>query len=78
MSVHPLALSARHPEVPAGRLVAELVPPPRFDEVRFGSYVPDPARPTQRQAVKALEAFAALWHALPAAPERNAFAPSSI
>jgi cell division protein ZapE len=55
----PPALTARDPEVPAERLVAELVPPPRFDEVRFDTYVPDSGQPTQRQAVKALEAFAA-------------------
>ena len=55
----PPALSARSPRVPAERLVAELVPPPRFDAVRFDTYVPDPAQPSQRAAVKALEDFAA-------------------
>jgi cell division protein ZapE len=45
--------------VPAERLVAELVPPPRFDGVRFDTYIPDPAQPSQQQAVKALDAFAA-------------------
>ncbi|UED87077.1 cell division protein ZapE [Streptomyces profundus] len=55
----PAALSARDPEVPAGRLVAEMVPPPRFDTVRFDTYVPDPQQPSQRAAVKVLEDFAA-------------------
>ncbi|SOD63878.1 cell division protein ZapE [Streptomyces zhaozhouensis] len=54
----PPALSARSPQVPAERLVAEMVPPPRFDAVRFDTYVPDPAQPSQRAAIKALEDFA--------------------
>ncbi|MFW6692406.1 cell division protein ZapE [Streptomyces sp. MAR4 CNX-425] len=55
----PGALTGREPHVPAERLVAELVPPPRFDAVRFSTYVPDPARPSQAEAVEALAAFAA-------------------
>lgn len=54
----PVHLVDRRPAVPADRLVGELVPPPRFDRVRFESYVPDPAQPTQRAAVAALRAFA--------------------
>jgi cell division protein ZapE len=54
----PLSLCARDPHVPADRLVAEMVPPPRFDSVRFGTYHPDPGRPSQREAVQVLEAFA--------------------
>jgi cell division protein ZapE len=45
--------------VPAERLVAALVPPPRFDSVRFDTYVPDPDQPSQRQAVLRLSGFAA-------------------
>ncbi|MFF2848356.1 cell division protein ZapE [Streptomyces sp. NPDC058001] len=55
----PLSLCAREPHVPADRLVAEMVPPPRFDAVRFETYVPDPARPSQTQAVQILSGFAA-------------------
>ncbi|SFC37419.1 cell division protein ZapE [Streptomyces aidingensis] len=54
----PIALSARSPRVPVERLVAELVPPPRFDGVRFATYIPDPAQPSQREAVARLSAFA--------------------
>lgn len=36
-----------------------MVPPPRFDAVRFASYVPDPGRPSQTEAVRVLESFAA-------------------
>lgn len=54
----PAALSARAPHVPAERLVAEMVPPPRFDGVRFSTYVPDPHRPSQTEAVQVLSAFA--------------------
>jgi cell division protein ZapE len=55
----PARLVDRRPEVPAGMLVAALVPPPRFNAVRFESYVPDPAQPTQGAAVAAVRAFAA-------------------
>ncbi|MDQ0845871.1 cell division protein ZapE [Streptomyces sp. V1I6] len=55
----PLSLCAREPHVPADRLVAEMVPPPRFDSVRFETYVPDPNQPSQTEAVKVLDGFAA-------------------
>lgn len=55
----PLSLCAREPHVPADRLVAEMVPPPRFDSVRFDTYVPDPKQPSQVEAVKVLSDFAA-------------------
>ncbi|MFF7447976.1 MULTISPECIES: cell division protein ZapE [unclassified Streptomyces] len=54
----PLSLCAREPHVPADRLVAEMVPPPRFDSVRFSTYLPDPGQPSQTEAVQVLEAFA--------------------
>jgi cell division protein ZapE len=53
-----IRLSDRDPRVPRERLVAELVPPPRFAEVSFDSYRPDPAQPSQRQAVDVLRGFA--------------------
>ncbi|MEU0331962.1 cell division protein ZapE [Streptomyces sp. NPDC006193] len=55
----PLSLCAREPHVPADRLVAEMVPPPRFDSVRFSTYIPDPRQPSQSEAVRVLEGFAA-------------------
>ncbi|GAA4013796.1 cell division protein ZapE [Streptomyces plumbiresistens] len=55
----PLSLCDREPHVPADRLVAEMVPPPRFDSVRFGTYIPDPNQPSQTEAVRVLEGFAA-------------------
>ncbi len=55
----PLSLCAREPHVPADRLVAEMVPPPRFDGVRFATYIPDPNQPSQAEAVRVLEDFAA-------------------
>ncbi|BAC69919.1 cell division protein ZapE [Streptomyces avermitilis] len=54
----PLSLCARAPHVPADRLVAEMVPPPRFDSVRFATYIPDPNQPSQTEAVRVLEDFA--------------------
>lgn len=53
----PLHLVDRSPMVPAASLVAALVPPPRFDAARFGTYEPDPAQPTQAAALDALTAF---------------------
>ncbi|MDD9379566.1 cell division protein ZapE [Streptomyces sp. ZAF1911] len=55
----PQSLCAREPRVPAERLVAEMVPPPRFDSVRFDTYIPDPAQPSQPEAVTVLSGFAA-------------------
>ncbi|MEU7027847.1 cell division protein ZapE [Streptomyces sp. NPDC046275] len=54
----PLSLCSREPHVPADRLVAEMVPPPRFDAVRFDTYIPDPNQPSQIEAVKVLSDFA--------------------
>jgi cell division protein ZapE len=54
----PFALADRHPNVPPDRLVAEMVPPPRFDAVRFETYLPDPGQPSQAAAVAALRVFA--------------------
>lgn len=53
-----MRLVDRHPEVPASRLVADMVPPPRFADVRVVTYAPDPAQPTQAAAVAAVTAFA--------------------
>lgn len=47
------------PELHPEQLVAELVPPPRFDDVRFDTYRPDPVEPSQADAVAAGQAFAA-------------------
>ncbi|MBL1092206.1 MULTISPECIES: cell division protein ZapE [Streptomyces] len=54
----PAALTARAPHVPADRLVAEMVPPPRFQDARFDTYIPDPKQPSQAEAVQVLSDFA--------------------
>ncbi len=54
----PTRLSDRNPRVPRERLVAQLVPPPRFADVSFDSYRPDPAQPSQQEAVDVLRSFA--------------------
>lgn len=53
----PARLVDRAPVVPPGELVAALVPPQRFRDVRFSTYVPDPAQPSQAAAVRALVTF---------------------
>jgi cell division protein ZapE len=52
-------LTDRRPEIGAGELISALVPPPRFDGVRFGTYVPSPEEPSQAGAVERCSAFAA-------------------
>ncbi|KOV28581.1 ATPase [Streptomyces sp. XY431] len=70
----PIALTDRRPVVPAERLVAEMVPPPRFSDVSFGTYLPDPGQPSQYEAVQVLEQFAgALNGGNGAAPKRSWF-----
>lgn len=49
----------RRPSLTADELVAGFVPPARFTGVRFDNYVPNPAHPSQRDALAALEAFGA-------------------
>lgn len=58
----PLELTSRNPTVSRDRLVAELVPPPRFAEVSFDSYQPDPDQPSQKEAVEALREFTSHLH----------------
>lgn len=70
----------RDPQVPVDRLLADLVPPPQFADVRFDTYLPSPSEPTQAAAVAALEAFAhrldaptpRKWRRRAAPPEQRA------
>ena len=61
----PISLCDRDPVVAGDRLLADLVPPPRFSAVSFESYRPDPAQPTQAAAVGYLERFADSLHSRP-------------
>ncbi|HET7279008.1 MAG TPA: cell division protein ZapE [Dermatophilaceae bacterium] len=54
------SLTTREPHLDRARLVRELVPPPRFGNVRFENYEPDPAYPSQSAAVQRLRQFAAM------------------
>ncbi|GGD00156.1 cell division protein ZapE [Tersicoccus solisilvae] len=49
----------RQPAVSAEDLLAGFHPSPRFGEVSFDTYRPDPAQPSQAEAVHELKAFAA-------------------
>ncbi|WUN35728.1 cell division protein ZapE [Kitasatospora sp. NBC_00315] len=69
----PVALTDRRPVVPAERLVAEMVPPPRFSDVSFGSYLPDPTQRSQYEAVQVLEQFAGTLNSTATAPKRSWF-----
>ncbi|RKR13804.1 cell division protein ZapE [Arthrobacter oryzae] len=57
--VHIEQLAARTPAVSVDELLNGFYPSPRFGEVSFSSYRPDPAQPSQAHAVHALEHFAA-------------------
>jgi cell division protein ZapE len=50
----------RDPVVAPDELIAAMVPPPRFDAVRFATYLPNPDEPSQAAAVAAGEAFASV------------------
>ncbi|HZU54771.1 MAG TPA: cell division protein ZapE [Actinocrinis sp.] len=54
----PGRLAGRVPTVTPERLLAELVPPPRFASARFDTYVPDPNEPSQSAARDLLAAAA--------------------
>ena len=64
----PVRLVDRNPVVRPAELVAGLVPPPLFADVRFESYRPQPAEPTQAAALEAMRDFAA---GLSTAPPRG-------
>ena len=75
-----MRLVDRNPDVLPERIMAELVPPPRFDHVSFDSYIPDPSQPSQAAAVAALRVFAdgvgkptpSRWRRKSAPPESRA------
>ncbi|HEY0692098.1 MAG TPA: cell division protein ZapE [Kribbella sp.] len=50
----PIRLTGRRPEVSPDRLLSECVPPPRFSDVRFETYRPDPDEPSQTEALAVL------------------------
>lgn len=66
----PPALADRSPVLDRERLIADLVPPPRFAAVRFASYVPDPAVASQAAARAATEAFAGRLATAPGSQRR--------
>ncbi|ANI39560.1 cell division protein ZapE [Mycolicibacterium vaccae] len=47
----------RQPSVTPERLIAQLIPPPTFADVSFDSYRPDPAEPSQAEAVQTCRRF---------------------
>ncbi|WP_460863288.1 cell division protein ZapE [Rhodococcus aerolatus] len=53
----PDRLVDRRPEIDPSELVAGMVPPGRFGDVRFETYIPDPDEPSQAEAVAAGRRF---------------------
>jgi cell division protein ZapE len=60
LSAVPIRLVDRSPQVPADALITGLVPPPLFRDVRFETYRPDAAEPSQAAAMIALQSFASM------------------
>lgn len=66
-------LATRRPAVSVDELLQGFYPSPRFGEVSFDSYRPDPAQPSQAAAVTALRDFAASFGASSARGLRKFF-----
>ncbi|WP_125612817.1 cell division protein ZapE [Specibacter cremeus] len=67
-------LSTRRPSVSVEELLRGFVPSPRFGDVSFAGYRPDPGQPSQAQAVTALEDFGRGVGGAPAKGLRKLFA----
>ncbi|WP_413319807.1 cell division protein ZapE [Agrococcus sp. 1P02AA] len=59
----PISLVERSPEVSAEQIVASLAPPPQFDSATFDSYRPDPAHPSQAEALERMQELVEAWTA---------------
>lgn len=66
-------LSTRRPAVSVEELLKGFVPSPRFGEVSFASYRPDPSQPTQAHAVQMLSDFGATVGEKPATGLKKLF-----
>ncbi|MGO4385576.1 cell division protein ZapE [Specibacter sp. RAF43] len=71
--VHVEQLSTRKPAVSVEELLKGFVPSPRFGDVSFASYRPDPAQPSQAAAVRTLEGFGTSVAGKPATGLRKLF-----
>jgi cell division protein ZapE len=57
----PISLVELRPQVGAEQIVASLVPPPQFDGATFESYRPDPAHPSQAEALQRMQELVEAW-----------------
>nr|WP_246335464.1 cell division protein ZapE [Microcella alkalica] len=53
-----MRLTERQPTLAASELLGHLAPPPQFAHASLQNYVPDPAHPSQAEAVEAIRRFA--------------------
>lgn len=58
VSVERSGISTRWPQLDRARLIAELVPPPHFSRAAFSNYRPDPAHPSQSEALAQFQELA--------------------
>lgn len=66
-------LSTRKPSVSVEELLKGFVPSPRFGEVSFASYRPDPSQPSQAEAVRVLQEFGKSVNAKPVSGLKKLF-----
>lgn len=66
-----LRLTDRRPSLTAQELVEHLVPPRRFADVRFDTYIPNPEHPSQQTALDEMRSFAGSFTA--PRPSRRSF-----
>ena len=59
----PIRLIDRSPSISGAEIVAELVPPPQFENASFDSYRPDVNYPSQAGTVERLREFVGVWRA---------------
>ena len=57
----PISLVELRPQVGAEQIVASLVPPPQFDGATFETYRPDPAHPSQGEALQRMQELVQAW-----------------
>lgn len=57
------SLSYRFPPLDIDRLLNQQVPPPQFSQATFDNYLPNPAHPSQQEAVEVVEHFASIVEA---------------
>lgn len=73
MGVSPASLVERFPKLTAAQLVERCVPPRRFSQVRFDTYLPSPEHRSQHEALEEMRRFATAGSNPPSSEKRRLF-----